>query len=107
MTDEERIEAANKRYGAAMHAVQAGVAMRMELDANDGIAARSFTSPKHLRVGVESAMVTDKGLAQLLIAKGIINEVEYHEAMAKAAEEERADWEAELSKALGAMVTLK
>lgn len=59
-------------YEQAMHGVQSGVAYEM---ANGGAA----TEPKHLRTGINSAMVNDAALARLLIAKGIITEGEYVE----------------------------
>lgn len=87
MTD--RIATATARYEAAMHGVQTGVAFEMGMAPNGG-----GTSPKHLRVGVNSTMVTDRALAELLIAKGVFSEEEYIEAVANAAEQELARYEA-------------
>ena len=39
--------------------------------------------------------VTDEGLATLLIEKGLITRVEYHDAMANAAERELNRWHTE------------
>jgi hypothetical protein len=89
------------RYRAAAHAMQTGVAMGMEL-----APGASATSPKHLRVGINSAMVTDLALAKLLIAKGVITEAEYRLAIAEAMEVEKARYEAALSALLGKKVTL-
>ena len=77
-----RIEAAKERYAAAAHAMQTGVAFSMEANPSE-------TSPKHLRVGVNSAMVEHAALAWLLIQKGIITEVEYRESLANFMEKER------------------
>jgi len=106
MTDEERKAAAMARYQAAMHAVQAGIASRMGWDQSNTAPEKRFTSPKHMRVGVESAHVSQLGLAKLLITKGVFTEAEYYEAMANAAEEEKANWESSLADLLGAKITL-
>lgn len=71
-----------ERYLIAAHGMQSGVAMMMERDVKE-------TSPKHLRVGVNSALSDQSALAGLLIAKGIITEEEYVKAIADAMERER------------------
>lgn len=65
----------NERYLAACHAMQTGVAAVMEKEpfSKD----RGECSPKHLRVGVNSAMCDHAALVRLLIAKGIFTEEEY------------------------------
>ena len=77
-----RIEAAKARYKAAAHAMQTGVAFTMDSNPSE-------TSPKHLRVGVNSAMVEHGALVHLLMQKGIITEVEYLESLADFMEKER------------------
>lgn len=62
--------------------------------------------PKHLRVGVNSAMVTDKGLAELLIEKGIITKVEYFTAMRDAMKAEADEYERLVQEKLGPIVKL-
>jgi len=52
------------KYKALSHAMQSGVAM--EMNYNEGA-----TSPKHLRVGVNCALVETGALANLLIEKGL------------------------------------
>ena len=74
MTQEDK-----DRYEQALHAMQSGVAMQMNWDAKD-------TTPKHLRVGVNAALVDSSALAQLLMNKGIITEDEYFSALADMAE---------------------
>jgi hypothetical protein len=71
----------HKRYEAACHAMQSGVAMKMNYSPTE-------TSPKHLRVGVNSAMVDTGALMSLLVKKGIITEEELCEALADKMEEE-------------------
>ena len=90
-----------ERYHAAAHAMQSGVAMEMELPGN-----HAATTPKHLRVGINSALVDSAGLAELLISKSVITEDEYLEAMAAAMEREAARYQQLLSDRLGTNVTL-
>ena len=77
-----RINAARDRYAAAMHAMQSGVAFD-EAHGDDSL------KPKHLRVGINSCLVDSGALATLLIAKGVITEAEYFEALADGAEREK------------------
>jgi fructose/tagatose bisphosphate aldolase len=90
---------ASDRYHAAAHAMQSGVAMEMQHGSRD-------TEPKHLRVGVNSAMVDSSAMAELLIAKGVITEDEYAEAIASGMEREAAIYAKRLSERLGIKVTL-
>jgi len=95
-----------KRYEAACHAIQSGVAMEMELNTRGQGAASGETTPKHLRVGVNLALCGQAALAALLIEKGIITPEEYVRAQADQAERERERYEARLSNRLGAKITL-
>jgi len=70
-----------ERYEKAMHSMQAGVALLMGYDPSE-------TSPKHLRVGINSAMLESNAMGELLIKKGLITEEEYMIAITKAAEKE-------------------
>jgi hypothetical protein len=79
---EATLAAARARYMAAAHAMQTGVAAKMQREPAE-------TTPKHLRVGVNSAMVGNAALAKLLIEKGIFTEAEYFQAQADAMEAER------------------
>lgn len=71
-------------YIAAMHGVQSAIATEIITLGEDEAGA----SPKHLRVGVNSAMVNDLAVAELLIEKGIFTREEYIEAVRKAANRE-------------------
>jgi hypothetical protein len=62
-----------KEYREALHAMQSGVAMQME---HTGEA-----TPKHLRVGVNSAMCGQAALVKLLVEKGLFTMEEYHAAI--------------------------
>lgn len=63
-----------KEHARLTHAMQSGVAMLMEKNGSE-------TSSKHLRVGVNVALVDHGALVQLLIEKGIITEEEYGDAI--------------------------
>lgn len=82
-------------YKAAAHAMQSGVAMKMNYDPG------GETSRKHLRVGVNSAMCDIAALATLLLRKGVIGRAEYEDAVATAMEEEVARYEAWLHEHVG------
>lgn len=64
-----------QRYRAALHAMQTGVAAMIGCD--------NSTTPKHLRVGVNSALCDNSALTMLLIKKGIITEDECDKALAE------------------------
>lgn len=98
MTGIERVQAAKDRYYAAAHAMQTGVASTMYTS--------NETSAKHLRVGVNSALVDSGALASLLLNKGIITEVEYFEALAERMEAEASYYAERVSKQAGREVKL-
>ena len=87
------------RYLAAAHAMQSGVAAKMRYDPNE-------TSEKHLRTGVNSAMVETSALVKLLISKGIITEAEWYAELADAMEREKEAYEKALHNILGTRITL-
>lgn len=88
-----------KRYLAALHAMQSGVATEMQYHS-------APTEPKHLRVGINSAMSDHQALAKLMIDKGIITMAEYEKAIADAMEAEVRRYEIHLLELLGMKVTL-
>lgn len=90
---------ATERYAAAAHAMQSGVATEMNYNPKP-------TEPKHLRVGVNSAMVDSSALAELLISKGVITEDEYLEAIATGMEREAKACQDRLSEHFGTNITL-
>jgi len=99
VADEERIAELALRYTVAMHRMQTGVALLMNFDPKP-------TEPKHLRVGVNSAMSDQAALANLLIAKGIISRLEYAEAVAESAEQEAAHYEKKIREIYGDKISL-
>lgn len=95
----EAVDAAFNRYVAATHAMQSGVAMKMNYDPSE-------TTPKHLRVGVNAAMVEHSALARLLVRKGVITEEEYAAALADGMEAERDMYQQWLQQRLGGNIRL-
>lgn len=94
MTQDQRA-----RLLALQHAMQSGVMFDHENGGDSG-------SPKHLRVGVNSAMVEHGALAKLLVAKGIITEDEYFDALTEGMAAEVVRYEELLSEKLGKKVHL-
>jgi hypothetical protein len=74
MPESQSLEDIKREYADLCHAMQSGVAMMMNYDP-------AATAPKHLRTGLNSAMVDSGALAGLLIAKGLITEQEYFTAL--------------------------
>jgi hypothetical protein len=101
-------------YAEAAHAMQSGVAMELQLNIKDAIkdlppgelsdmALKAWHdgAHKHLRVGVNSAMVEHGALAELLVSKGIIGHEEYVESLRLMMNEEVCRYEDDLQKRLG------
>lgn len=95
MSIRERFE----KYEALVHAMQSGVAATMHYDDHS-------TQPKHLRVGINSAMVETSALAKLLIDKGVINEEEWFDSLNFMMEQEVKRYEEQLSKHHGTDIKL-
>ena len=85
-------ESDQQRYLDACHGMQTGVKYETESAALRG-ARDTATEPKHLRVGVNSAMVSHAALVKLLVEKGILTEDEYITSQADAMEAEVALYE--------------
>jgi hypothetical protein len=77
----------------AMHAMQSGVHATMMRMGGPGA---GDTSPKHLRVGVNSAMVQVTALVRLLVKKGLITVAEYEAELVDEMNAEADRYEAEL-----------
>lgn len=86
-------------YPEAAHAMQSGVAQEIA----DGNAA---ASPKHLRTGLNSAMVQDAALARLLVKKGLITFEEYNEEIRLEMCREVDRYEKRLSEKHGVKISL-
>lgn len=75
MSNPEVLEQVEREIRQLQHAVQTGVGL-INRNMND----RGECSPKHLRVGVNAAMVDHAALAKVLFDKGIITPLEYARA---------------------------
>lgn len=93
------IEDAYQRYVAAAHAMQSGVAAKMERDPSE-------TTPKHLRTGVNSSMVENSALVKLLVSKGVLTDEEWAEALAEGMEDEVRLYEKWLTEKIGTNISL-
>lgn len=93
MNNEKRSELMARREAAA-HRMQTGVAFEHGRGSGDG-------SPKHLRVGVNTALVDHGALAKILIDKGIITEEEYLEAIVLGMEAEADHYAKRINDELG------
>jgi len=82
-------------YRRLGHAIQTGVAYEMN---NPAIKA---TEPKHLRTGLNCVMADVGSLGRLLIAKGLITEDEYYEAVLDGLRAEVIAYERRLNAAFG------
>lgn len=86
-------------YVQAAHAMQSGVAMKMNVDVSE-------TTPKHLRVGVNSAMVETSALAKLLVAKGVFTKEEFEAVLTEEMTAEAERYEKWCREKFGPGVTL-
>lgn len=92
-------------YANAAHAMQSGVLTELGLD-NPHLNDNELDMLKDLRVGINSAHVSQQALATMLIRQGIISELDYHKAQAEAMLEEQRRLEAALSKRLNKPIKL-
>jgi len=102
LSDADRAQSAalQTEYRNLCHAMQSGVAASM------GLVGDHATEPKHLRVGINSAMVEHSAIVLLLVDKGIISEVEYFTALRDIMKREVEKYESQLSSVTGKKVTL-
>lgn len=94
------IESDLARYRAALHAMQTGVGYMMNYDPAE-------TSPKHLRAGINSAMLELGFLHKALIEKGVFTEEEFAAGLAEFAEKERDSYVEKLKGYLGSGAEIK
>lgn len=86
-------------YNRLVHAMQSGVAMAIELGSKEA-------NPKHLRVGVNVAIVECSALYGLLVSKGVITAREATDTILDAHGMEVSRHASELSRELGYDVVL-
>lgn len=108
-TDEDRVHALHHDYLDHLHAIQSGCEY-----GGGGMHGDPRTMPelewhvqKHLRVGINGALISQGALAKLLIAKGVISDLEYWEALVAEFRDAVAGYEKELADRLGLRVRLQ
>lgn len=87
--DERQILTLQQRYRDLVHAMQSGVKLDLMLRGDD-----QNQLNKHLRVGINVAMSDHAALTRILVSRGIISELEYHQALVDAMESEVKTYEA-------------
>jgi hypothetical protein len=82
MADTNQLQAYTDRWMRAAYAIQSAIAFLIERGGFDA------ATPKHLRVGIDTAKADHGALAELLIRKGVITEEEYLRSIAEGQERE-------------------
>jgi hypothetical protein len=100
MSQTDGIDSKRREYFRLLHAMQTGVAHVIEAGLSED------HKPKHLRVGLNSAMVDYSALVTLLVAKGLITWDELYAAMVEAMRTEVSSYEKQLSDNFGTEITL-
>lgn len=85
---------------ALLHAVQSGIMQKMEA----GISKE--TEPKHLRVGVNNALIETSALLTVLVNKGILTAEEYFTEVNNLLREEVKRYEQELTEHYGGKINI-
>jgi hypothetical protein len=85
-------------YLALMHAMQSGIKFKMELEGTHG---SSETSPKHLRTGVNSALIDCSALVKTLVEAGVITIEDYRDNLIELLVAEVNDYQEKLSAKMG------
>jgi hypothetical protein len=96
MDDEKkRIDELQVELVRLQHSMQAGVAMEQNfLDPQ-------YDHHKHLRVGVNSAMVNLGALTRLLVKKGVLTELEYWESQVEGMRDEVERYKTTIKERMG------
>jgi hypothetical protein len=90
-----------------LHKVQTAIKVLRDWEASHGVPEdHRSTGPKHLRVGVDSAMVQHGALVGLLIEKGVIKLKDYMETEIEFLEREVEGYRARLKEQLGIEIEL-
>lgn len=106
MEDERKRE--KQTYRSLLHAMQSGVLISAQLDGYvDSNYPRNDLSPKHLRVGIDSALVSLDALVSLLVDSGTFTQDEWNRALNKAMKKEVETYEQKLTERIGTKVVLK
>lgn len=93
------------RYEQLMHAMQSGVAALEGMAAN-GQCRCAELEPKHLRAGVNSALIETSSLVRLLVEKGVFTWAEYWASVIVTLEADVASYERKIAEITGRPVKL-
>jgi hypothetical protein len=93
-TPSPEILALIEEYNRLSHAMMTGVGYDLEYN-------RKQAEPKHVRAGINSALVCISALTKLFMAKGLISELEYWQALNAEMAAEVARYEASLEARTG------
>ena len=99
MSDDQQQEktppSPGEEYHSLMHQMQSAIAMCIGLGIDIG------ASPKHLRVGVNSALIDSGALADLLLKKGLITKEEFGAMVVEKVRADVEDYKERLRQHLG------
>ena len=87
-----RVEELTVQYADLLHAMQSGVKFSQD---------KTDQKPKHLRVGVNAALVDHGAVVRLLIEKGVFTEEEYLEALVAGMQDEVTKYRLAIGKERG------
>lgn len=96
---QNELQAIMDEYEALCHAMQSGVAAKQFVSGSE-------TQPKHLRVGINNALVSQAVLVKILVDKRIITDLEYFTALRDAMKKEVESYEEYLSHQHGTTIKL-
>lgn len=96
---EELIQEINQK----LHGIQTGIRYKYETSEKDESLDRRL---KHIRVGVDNALIQTDTLMQLLVKKGVFTDIEWLEEYLQAVNFKLNQYKKELSEALGVPVNL-
>lgn len=94
------VKALIDEYNRLCHAMMTGVGYDLEYN-------RKQAEPKHVRSGINSALVSHSALAKLLMAKGLITDLEYWQAVVTEMDAEVKRYEASLEARTGGKTKIK
>jgi hypothetical protein len=102
------LEEKQQRYLELMHAMQTGVGYDIEAEPLSPryLPQEIHRAIKHLRVGINSALLQQAAISELLVAKGIITHDEYLDKLIEKVEQEVASYEQRLSERFGSSIKL-
>lgn len=111
-TDEDRLHALQHDYTDLLHAMQSGCeygagGMTGTPPIGPQAAVDRWREQKHLRVGVNSVNVSLGALSKLLVAKGVITDLEYAQTLVDELRTYVGELEQEISAKFGIKVTLR